>query len=479
MFFTPAHIIEILVTAAAIIVMWFVLLKHIRVKKCLLLTAIVAWIGVFGAYLSTTIDMPMEYVKITATTKKNDLSANNDICIMGYNVDNEWHNLSYPTEGRWAWYPGTEGASYYYAGWFPSSPELQPDDATDYIIIAIEPGKERSVTFLRNPWYGIVAVEMYGNTQEIDTYGSGIVVEVTGAFLPDTPPEFYAEAHMHQLPVSIAVSLILDIVLTALVAFFASSDRTEKISRHKFLFEELVKRDFTLKYKRTVLGIVWSILSPLATLLIMWLVFKDILGSNIDHFAIYMFTGQVVFSFFSDATMQGMTSLLDNAGIFTKVNVPKYMFLFSKNISSLINFGLTLLVLFVFILIDGMLITPAYLMLIYPIVCLIIFNIGLGLILSALFVFFRDTQHLWGVFTQLIMWVSAIFYSTDKFDSSLQIAFLINPLYSFITYFRSIILEGSVPSIMTHLIILGYTIVVFLIGCLIYKKKNHEFLYYI
>ena len=398
---------------------------------------------------------------------------------MGYNVNGEWHNLTHPVEGNWAWYPGNEGASYYYAGWFPSSPELQPKDATDYIIIEIEPGDERSITFLKNPWYGIVQVEMYGNVQEIDTYGSGEVVEVTGASLPDTPQEFYIDAQMKQLPFAAVVSLGLDIILMIAVVYLGSGARVEKISKNRFLFEELVKRDFTLKYKRTVLGMVWSILSPLATLLIMWLVFKDILGSNIDHFAIYMFTGQVVFSFFSDATMQGMTSLLDNAGIFTKVNIPKYMFLLSKNISSLINFGLTLLVLFVFIIIDGVAITPAYLMLIYPIACLILFNIGLGLILSALFVFFRDTQHLWGVFSQLIMWVSAIFYSVDKFDAGLQVAFLINPLYSFITYFRSIILYGTIPSVMMHLIILGYTFVVFLIGCLIYKKKNHEFLYYV
>lgn len=479
MFFTPAHIIEILLTVAAIIVMWFVLLKRIRIKKCLLLTVIMAWIAVFGAYLSTTIVAPKEYAKIIATMEKNELSANNDICLMGYNANHEWHNLKHPVEGSWAWYPGTEGADYYYAGWFPSSPDLQPEDATDYIVIEIEPGVERSVTFLKNPWYGIVRVEMYETVQEIDTYGSGEVTEVAGIFLPDTPMEFYAQAQMQQLPVAVTISLVLDVVLIATVVFLASNGRAEKISKHKFLFEELVKRDFTLKYKRTVLGMVWSILSPLATLLIMWLVFKDILGSNINHFAIYMFTGQVVFSFFSDATMQGMTSLLDNAGIFTKVNIPKYLFLLSKNISSLINFGLTLLVLFVFILIDGIAVTPEFLMLIYPIACLIVFNIGLGLILSALFVFFRDTQHLWGVFSQLIMWVSAIFYSTDKFDGSIQVAFLINPLYSFITYFRSIILDGIIPSLLTHIIILCYTLLVFLIGCLIYKKKNHEFLYYV
>ena len=119
-----------------------------------------------------------------------------------------------------------------------------------------------------------------------------------------------------------------------------------------------------------------------------------------------------------------------------------------------------------------------YLMLLYPIGCLIVFNIGLGLILSALFVFFRDMQYLWGVISQLIMWVSAIFYSTSGFSTVMQRLFLINPLYSFISYFRSIILDATVPSLEMHGIILGYTLFVLAIGAFIYKKYNHEFLYY-
>lgn len=89
-------------------------------------------------------------------------------------------------------------------------------------------------------------------------------------------------------------------------------------------------------------------LSPLLTLLVMNIVFSSLLGSDIPHYTIYLFSGQLVYSFFNEATNQGMTALLDNAEIFTKVNVPKYMFLFSKNVSSLINFGLTLIIYFIF-----------------------------------------------------------------------------------------------------------------------------------
>ena len=183
----------------------------------------------------------------------------------------------------------------------------------------------------------------------------------------------------------------------------------KKLKQHQFLFEELVKRDFSKKYKHTVLGMAWSILAPLINLIIMWLVFSKLFGNNVNHYAIYLFAGQLVFSYFTDATNMGMTCLLGNASIFTKIKVPKYLFLLSQNVSSLINFGLTLLVFFAFVAFDGIPFAWRFLLLLYPIACLIVFNIGMGLVLSALFVFFRDMQYLWGIMTQLLMWLSAIF----------------------------------------------------------------------
>jgi len=168
-----------------------------------------------------------------------------------------------------------------------------------------------------------------------------------------------------------------------------------KIRKYKFLFEELVKRDFKKKYKRTVLGILWSLLSPLLTLLVMRIVFTEFFGRTTNHYTTYLFAGTLVFSYFSDATNQGMSSLVDNAGIFTKVNVPKYLFLLSKNVSSLINFGLTFLIFLGFCLLDGIAFHWKFLLLVYPIVCLVFFNIGVGSILSALYVFFKDIQYLY------------------------------------------------------------------------------------
>lgn len=252
-----------------------------------------------------------------------------------------------------------------------------------------------------------------------------------------------------------------------------------KLKEHGFLFSELVKRDFKKKYKRTYLGMLWSVLSPLLTLLVMTVVFKGFFGNNMEHYTIYLFCGNIVFSFFNDASNGGMSSLLSNAGIFTKINVPKYLFLFSRNISSLINFGLTFVVFILFCIIDGVSFSFAFLMLIVPIVCLVVFNLGIGLILSALYVFFRDIQYLWSVFTMLLMYMSAIFYTVDGYSPTMQALFHVNPIFVYIKYFRVVVLEGRIPGLIMHALAIGYALIAFLIGALIYKKCNHKFLYYV
>ena len=175
-----------------------------------------------------------------------------------------------------------------------------------------------------------------------------------------------------------------------------------------------------------------------------------------------------------------MGSLLANSGIFTKINVPKYLFLFSRNVSSLINFGLSFAVFIVFCVLDGISITPLFLLLAFPIICLTLFNLGVGLILSALFVFFRDMQYLWSVFTMLLMYLSAIFYTTERFaEMGVERLFLLNPVFVYIKYFRLIVINGAVPSPEFHLLAALYAAFAILTGALIYKKFNRRFLYYV
>ena len=257
----------------------------------------------------------------------------------------------------------------------------------------------------------------------------------------------------------------------------------ETFHRHRFLFSELVKRDFKKKYKRTYLGMLWSLLSPLMTLLVMRVIFSTFFGARIEHYTVYLFCGNIVFSYFNEATTGGMGSLMNNAAIFSKINVPKYLFLFSKNVSSLINFGLTFVVFLFFCILDQVPITPLFFALLFPIVLLVIFNIGMGLILSAMFIFFRDVQYLWSVFLTLLMYMSAIFYDPYQFGE-FEAVFHLNPLYVFIKYFRCVVIglngqAAAMPPLWMHLLLIFYAGMAFLIGSLIYKRMNHKFLYYI
>lgn len=252
-----------------------------------------------------------------------------------------------------------------------------------------------------------------------------------------------------------------------------------KLRCHQFLFEELVKRDFKKKYKRTVLGVGWSLLSPLLMLLVMKIVFTQFFGRTVNHYTIYLFCGNLVFSYFSESTKSGMKALMDNAKVFTKVHVPKYLFLFSKNVQTFISFLLTLVIFFIFVAVDGLPFTWKFICLLYPICCLVLFNIGAGLILSALFIFFRDIKYLYDVFIKLLTYLSAIFYTVDRYSPAVQDLFLLNPVYLFILYFRKIVIDGTIPSVWIHVLMMWNVLVVLGIGCWMYKKHNTKFLYYL
>lgn len=247
---------------------------------------------------------------------------------------------------------------------------------------------------------------------------------------------------------------------------------------HGFLFQQLVNRDFQQRYKRTVLGMAWSVLSPLCQLLVMMFVFKNLFGRAVNHYIIYMFAGNITMSYYREATNNGMTSLMGNAGVITKINVPKYLFLLSQNVSALINYGLTIGIFFLFCVIDHVTFTPAMLMLWYPVLCLVIMVIGIGMVLSALYVFFRDIQYLYRIFLTLLNYLSAIFYTLDHFSPTIQRLYLLNPVYATIKYWRVIVLEGVVPSLAYHGLLAFYALLFLSIGAYFYKKYNHRFVYY-
>lgn len=251
-----------------------------------------------------------------------------------------------------------------------------------------------------------------------------------------------------------------------------------KFKQYQFVFEELVKRDFKRKYKRNILGVLWSMLAPLFTLLVMNFVFGHIFGRTMPHYIIYLFSGNLLFNYFTEATNGGMMSLMDNAHIFSKVKVPKYLFLFSRVVSSSINFLLTMIVYFIFVAFDGLAFTWKFILLLFPFGCLFITILGVGLILSALYVFFRDIQYLYGIFTTALMYFTPIFYDISLMGDKAWV-FYCNPLFLYINYVRQIVIYGQIPSLAYHSACLVYAFALFGIGCLMYKKYNFKFLYYV
>lgn len=253
---------------------------------------------------------------------------------------------------------------------------------------------------------------------------------------------------------------------------------TRTMKERRFLFQQLIHRDFQKRYKGTSLGMMWSVLSPLCHLAVMMLVFSRLFGRNIDHFVIYVFAGNIVFSYFRESTKNGMTSLLSNSKIILKINIPKYLFLLSQNVSALINFVLTIAIFFVFCIGDHVPFTPKMLLLLYSVFFFVIMNVGIGMVLSALYVFFRDVKYLYDIFLQLLHYLCAIFYSVDRFPEVFQQLMLLNPVYAHIKYWRLIVLEQTIPSAGFHLLLALYAIVFLLLGVLIYRRLNHRFVYY-
>lgn len=439
--------------------------------------------GFISCSIGAAAELPKRTVTITALGQKCEQSDNSQVYLQDIRLDGRSVGIPDPVSGQWNRY-------YDYYSWFEEGDDRRQAETTETISFELDFAWEVKLVFMGNKWKGIVSIQADDAYFEADTYLDNEDAQLREVLLPVPGVDQVVKAvtspllrfTVALLALCAVLSIIIGIGLVLgkrLTSMCGEHGLFQKILRHQFLFEELVSRDFKKKYKRTVLGVGWSILSPLLTLLVMRVVFTQFFGRAMEHYTIYLFCGTLIFSYFNESTSQGMTSLIENVGIFTKVNVPKYLFLLSKNVQTLINFGLTLCVFFVFCIIDQVEFTWKFICLLYPMLCLVLFNIGVGLILSALHIFFRDIQYLWAVFTQLLMYVSAIFYTINEYDYTIQCLFLLNPIYLFIRYFRKIILDVSIPTVWFHLLMLADVAVVLGLGCWIYKKYNTRFLYYV
>ena len=248
---------------------------------------------------------------------------------------------------------------------------------------------------------------------------------------------------------------------------------------HGFLLSELIKRDFIKKYKRTSLGILWTALSPLLLLITMDLIFGTFFGKNMPHYTIYLFSGLLLFNYFSGTTKGAMGVLNANAAIYSKVPVPKLYFILSHSAANLIDFAVSLLVFFVFVAIDGISFHPRFFMLIYPVLCLYVINLGIGLFLSTLFIFVRDLNYLWPVITRVIMYASAIFYDTSIMSGAVRRLLYCNPLFMCIDYFRRIVIHSTVPSAAYHVALGLMALFCLALGLLTYRVGRDKIALYV
>lgn len=251
------------------------------------------------------------------------------------------------------------------------------------------------------------------------------------------------------------------------------------MQKYRFLIKQLVDRDFKAKYKRSVLGVFWSFLNPLLNMAVQYVVFSNLFKFDIPNFPVYLLCGNVIFTYFSESCGMALTSIVGNASLITKVYVPKYIYPLTRILSSLINLLISMIPLIVVALISGLLPAPAYILSLYAFVCLALFCLGLGMLLSAAMVFFRDIQFLWGVLTTIWMYLTPIFYPVSALPEAAQRIVMMNPLYYYVTFVRTCIIDGVSPEPIMYAQCLLYAIAALLVGAWVFKKNQDKFVLYL
>ncbi len=253
------------------------------------------------------------------------------------------------------------------------------------------------------------------------------------------------------------------------------------LKKYEFLIKELIKRDFKVKYQRSALGILWSVLYPLLMMGVMAVVFSSFFKASMPgvSYLAYLLTGLVLFNFFSDATNQSMPSIVSNMGLINKVYIPKYIFPLSKCLFSGINFLITLIPLYGVILLTHTGLNIYHLLLPYCFVTLLIFCIGFGFFLSCASVFVRDLFYIWGIIILAWTYLTPIMYSVSILPKKLLSIMDFNPLYQYIDFARQIILYNKIPALSCWLWCAGWAIFILIFGAWIFRKNQNKFIYYL
>ncbi|MDD4698732.1 MAG: ABC transporter permease [Oscillospiraceae bacterium] len=255
----------------------------------------------------------------------------------------------------------------------------------------------------------------------------------------------------------------------------------KNVFKYRYLLEDLTTRDLKVKYRRSLLGILWSVLNPLLMMMVITAVFSSIF-KVVENFPIYYLTGSLIFNFFGEATNGALTSILGNSPLIKKVYVPKFIFPLEKTIFAFVNMLFSLLaVIIMFIILRFV---PSWTIVFSPFVFLyvLVFSLGVGFFLSAISIFFRDVIHLYSVFLTALMYMTPIIYPESMLESMPAIVSNViycNPMYYYVQYFRNVAMYGIVPSLKDNLICIFCALLSLLIGSLVLKKSQNKFILYI
>jgi len=249
--------------------------------------------------------------------------------------------------------------------------------------------------------------------------------------------------------------------------------------KYKELLKELVSRDLKVKYRRSALGYIWSVLNPLLMMIVISVVFSHMFRFDIENYTIYLLTGQLIYNFFSEATNLSMTSILWSGSLIRKVHLPKYIFPLSRTLSAFVNLLFSLAAIIIMLIITQTKITPVILLFPLPLFYLLLLCIGIGLILSVVAVYFRDMLHLYSVFLTALMYLTPIFYPVSSLPDYAVNILHFNPLFHIVNMFRDIVLYGNVPTLRANIICLSMGIISIVIGLLIFKKKQDDFVMFL
>lgn len=251
--------------------------------------------------------------------------------------------------------------------------------------------------------------------------------------------------------------------------------------RYSFLMSEMISRDFKVKYKRSVLGVLWSLLYPLLMMSVMAIVFSQMFKFRMEgvNYLVYLMSGLVMFNYFSEASNSAMTSIVTNFSLITKVYIPKYIFPLSKCLFVGINFLLSLIPLLLIVIVTKAPISFNYLLLPYAFICMFLFTVGISFIISAWSVFLRDIFYIYGILLTIWQYFTPIFYDIGMLPEKLQVLFKFNPLYQYITFVRTILLDAKTPDISNFLYCGLFSVIFLTIGCFVFKKNQDKFIYYI